>query len=258
MRYKIALHQLKTTFFSMNHIQSKGIILKSTNYGDTGLVVKIYTEQAGMGSFIVSGVRSKKSRFSSSIFQPLSLVEMIASGKPGQSMKRITEIHLSPPFTGIPHDMVKSTIAIFLSEVIYRSVKEEEVNPSLFNFLHSSIQILDLNQHNCARFHLFFMIQFSRYLGFYPNGVYIKGVSCFDLREGLFKSSFPAHTDFLDSRQTGILYEFMNKSFDNFHDFELPKEISKEILHSLVTYFEIHQTHGSQIRSHKVLEEILS
>jgi len=242
----------------MNNIQSKGIILTSTNYSETSLVVKIYTEQAGMGSFIVSGVRSRKSRFSSSLFQPLSLVELIASGKPGQSMKRITEIQLSPPFSGIPHNMVKSTIALFLSEVIYRSVKEEEVNSSLFNFLHSSIQILDLNQKNCARFHLFFMIQFSRYLGFYPNGLYIKGISYFDLREGLFKSNYPTHADFLNPQQTVVLYEFMNKSFDNFHDLELPKEISKRLLHSLVTYFEIHQTHGSQIRSHKVLEEILS
>lgn len=242
----------------MNSLKSRGIILNSTNYGDSGLVVKIYSEQEGMGSFIVSGVRAKKSRFSSSLFQPLTLVEVIASGKPGQTMKRITEIQLSPPFTGIPHNMVKSTIALFMSEVIYRSVKEEEVNPLLFNFLHSSIQILDLNQHNCARFHLFFMIQFSRYLGFYPNGVYLKGISCFDLREGLFKNNFPAHADFLDPQQTMVLDEFMNRSFDNFHELELSKAVSNGLLHSLVTYFEIHQTHGSQIRSHKILEEILN
>lgn len=242
----------------MNSLKSRGIILNSTNYGDSSLVVKIYTEQEGMGSFIVGGVRTRKGRFSSSLFQPLTLVEVLASGKPGQSMKRITEIQLSPPFSGIPHHMTKSTIALFLSEVIYRSVKEEEVNPGLFHFLHNSIQILDLNQHNCARFHLFFMIQFSRYLGFFPNGEYVKGESYFDLREGLFKTDCPVHADFLDTKQTTILYEFMNRSFDNFHELELGKASSNMLLHSLVTYFELHQTHGSQIRSHKILEEILN
>lgn len=239
-------------------IKSKGIILHTTNYSETSLVVKIYTEQSGMGTFIVSGVRSKKSRFSSSIFQPLSLVEVIAAGKPGQTMHRISDIQLSPPFTGIPGDMIKSTIAIFLSEIIYRSVKEEEINNPLFNFLINGIQILDLSHQNCSRFHIYFMIQLSRYLGIFPNGEFVKGVSYFDLREGLLKNTIPPHAEFLDTHQTAILFELMGKSFDNFHEVVISQTVSKSILNALVTYFEIHQTHGSQIRSHKVLEEVLS
>jgi DNA repair protein RecO (recombination protein O) len=105
--------------------KTRGIILQTTNYSETSLVVKIYTEQSGLGSYIVSGVRSRNSRFKSNLFQPLSLIDMVASGKPGQSMKRITEIQLSPPFSGIPGDIIKSSIAIFLAEVIYRSIREE-------------------------------------------------------------------------------------------------------------------------------------
>src|SRR6186713_1320642 len=114
--------------------KTRGIILQSTNYSETSLVVKIYTEQGGLGSFIVSGVRTRNSRFKSNIFQPLSLVELVTTGSSSQSMKRITEIQLAPPFSGIPEDIVKSSIAIFLAEVIYRSIREEEPNPSLFGF----------------------------------------------------------------------------------------------------------------------------
>ncbi|MBL0339615.1 MAG: DNA repair protein RecO [Bacteroidetes bacterium] len=239
-------------------LSSRGIVLHTINYSETSLVVKIYTEQSGMGSFIVSGVRSKKGKFSTSHFQPLTLIEFNALGKPGQSMLRITDVHLAPPFSGIPGDMIKSTIALFIAEVIYRSVREEEVNPSLFNFLHNGIQFLDLSHNNCARFHIYFMIQFSRYLGFYPNGIFISDTSYFDLREGLFRNDKPVHADFFDIVQTATLYKLMNSSFDNFHEAAIPAAISKTLLYGLVTYFEIHQTHGHQIRSHKVLEEVLS
>lgn len=239
-------------------IKSRGIILHTTNYSETSLVVKIYTEQCGMGSFIVSGVRSQKSRFSSSIFQPLTLVEVLAAAKPGQTMHRITDIHLSPPFSGIPGNLIKSTIAIFLSEIIYRSVREEEINNPLFNFLHNGIQILDLSHENCGRFHIYFMVQLSRYLGFFPNGEYLPAQSYFDLREGLFRSDIPAHAEFLDKDQSSILFALMNKTFDDYHDVQIPQKISRSLLQALVSYFEIHQTHGNQIRSHKILEEVLS
>lgn len=238
-------------------LSSRGIVLHSTKYSETSLVVKIYTEQAGMGSFIVGGVRSKKGKFSNSLFQPLTLVEMNASGKPGQTMLRITDIQLSPPFSGIPGDMIKSTIALFIAEVIYRSIREEEVNSALFNFLNNGIQFLDLSHHNCSRFHIFFMIQLSRHLGFYPNGTYSKNISYFDLREGLFRNDMPVHVDFFDRQQTGILHELMNRSFDNFHETVISGAVSKALLYGLVTYFELHQTQGHQIRSHKVLEDVL-
>ncbi len=238
-------------------LTTRGIILHSTNYSETSLVVKIYTEQAGMGSFIVSGVRSKKGKFSGSLFQPLTLIEMNASGKPGQSMLRITDIHLAPPLSGIPADVIKSTIAIFLSEVIYRSIREEENNTSLFDFLFHGIQFLDLSHQNCARFHIYFMIIFSRYLGFFPNGLYTKGQSYFDLQEGLFRNDTPIHPDFLDRVHTSILNDLMYKSFDNFHEVPITSADSRILLYGLVTYFELHQTHGHQIKSHKVLEEVL-
>ena len=239
-------------------IATRGIILQSTRYSETSLVVKIYTEQAGLASFIVSGVRTKNSRFSSNLFQPLSLVELVAASKPGQSMHRITDIQLSPPFTGIPGDMIKSAIAIFLAEVIYRSIREEEASPSLFAFLHNGIQILDLSPVSCSRFHIFFMIHFSRHLGFFPNGNFTRGQSCFDLREGLFKDHQPVNSEFIDSTLSGVLHDFVNSSFENYHEINVPGSQSRLLLKALVQYFELHQTHGNSIRSHKVLEEVLN
>ncbi len=237
--------------------KTRAIILQTTNYSETSLVVKIYTETSGLGSYIVSGVRSRNSKFKSNIFQPLSLVEMISSGKPGQSMKRITEISLAPPLSGIPGDIIKSSIAIFLAEIIYRSIREEEPNSSLFGFLSNSIQILDVSHGNCSRFHIYFMIRFSRHLGFFPHGDCIAGVTIFNLEEGFFTSNYPSHGRFLDLHHANLLFQLMHADFENYRDIEISMPEMKTLLNSMVTYFEIHHTHGSPIRSHKILEEVL-
>lgn len=237
--------------------KTRGIILHTTNYSETSLVVKIYTESSGLSSYIVSGVRSKNSKFKSNIFQPLSLVELVASGKPGQSLKRITDIQLSPPLSGISGDIIKSSIAIFLAEIIYRSIREEEPNSNLFGFLNNSIQILDVCQDNCSRFHIFFMIRFSRHLGFFPHGDCIPGITIFDLEEGFFTRNYPSHGRYLDFQHADLLFRLMHSDFENYRDIAISMNEMKILLNSLVTYFEIHHTHGSLIRSHKILEEVL-
>lgn len=239
-------------------IKTRGIVLHSTQYSETSLVVKIYTEDRGLASFIVGGVRSKNSRIKSNIFQPLSLVELVASGKQGNTMLRITDIQLAPHFIGIPSNLVKSSIAIFLAEIIYRSINEEEPNPNMFGFIHSGIQILDVSPHSCSRFHIHFMIQLSRYTGFYPNGTFKHGTGLFDLREGTFTDRLPTHPDFLENHTASLLWEFMNRTFENFHDINITRETAQKLLNSLVYYYELHLTQGKTIHSHKVLAEVLA
>jgi len=238
-------------------LKTRGIVLQSTEYSESSLVVKIYTEESGMGSFIVSGVRSKKPRFPMSAFQPLSLVEIVANGNAGQSMLRITDIKMSPPLNGISGNTIKSTISIFLAEVVYRSIKEESPNPALFGFLHHSIQALDIAEESCSGFHIYFLIRFSRHLGFFPNGQFEEGLTIFDLRDGLFKTGVPVHKEFLGPKASSHLFRIMNATFETYYLEDIKLAERKELLKGLVFYFELHQTHGNVIRSHKVLEEIL-
>jgi DNA repair protein RecO (recombination protein O) len=102
------------------------------------------------------------------------------------------------------------------------------------------------------------MIQFSRYLGFFPHGECTPGISIFDLKEGLFTQSTPAHPCFLDHMHSGILFEMMHAGFDNYREIAIPGSSTKTLLQALVMYFEIHHTHGNPIRSHAILEEILN
>jgi len=236
---------------------TRGIILHTVPYSETSLVVKAYTEDSGLTSYICNGVRNSKGRIKASLFQPLTLVEITASVKPGASMSRITDIQLAPPYTGIPSSVIKSSIVMFLSEVVYRSIREAEPDNNLFEFMHSGLQILDCSQDNCSRFHIYFMIRLSKYFGFYPNGAYREGTSYFDLKEGVFTDFMPLHPEFIEQKETGILWQYMQSSFENFHEVRVPDHVASGLLESLVFYYELHFTHGQQIRSHLVLKEVL-
>jgi DNA repair protein RecO (recombination protein O) len=237
--------------------RSRAIVLHTTEYSTTSLIVKAYTEEYGAQSYIISGVRKKKSKFSMNLFQPLSLLEIISVNKKNSGLGRITEVSWSPPFTTIPFDMIRSSIAIFLSEVLYRSIKEEEKNPTLFQFLHNSIQILDAHHGDCSKFHLAFMIQLTKHLGIYPHGIYIENKTRFDLREGVFTDSIPQHDEYINCDASGILNKFLCNDLSQCMQISLSNTQKRELLASLILYYELHQTHGTHIRSHEILHEIM-
>jgi DNA repair protein RecO (recombination protein O) len=238
--------------------KTRGIVLHVTDYAETSLVVKIYTEDFGLQSYLINGVRKQKAKFKNNLFQPLTLVDMVAYHKEGHGLKRISEINAHPQFTSIPYDIVKSSVAIFLNEVIYRSIREEEKNQTLFDFLHNAICILDLQTVDCSAFHLNFMIQFTRYLGFFPNGNYYEDQSIFNLEEGNFQLNTPPHPHFLNNQLTKYLYHLMQCSFENYHLAEINHSQKKELLNALVTYFELHHTHGTHLKSHHILHEVMN
>ena len=239
-------------------IHTRAIILHSTKYGETSLIVRTYTETSGICSFIVGGVRGGgKSRFPAGIFQPLNLVEVVASGKPGTTLPRITEIQLSPPLSYLHQDLVKGTIAMFLSEVLNRSIKEEEPSPSLFGFLHNAILILDTEPNHVARFHLAFMVQLSKHLGFYPHGSYFEQ-GFFDMQEGVFTQHRPTHVYYLDGSVARSLWLLMQTPFGDLSSLNVDAIDNRRMLQSLVTYYELHMTQGRNIQSHHILSEVLA
>jgi DNA repair protein RecO (recombination protein O) len=238
--------------------KTRGIVLHVTDFAETSLVVKIYTEEFGMQSYLVNGVRKQRSKFKNNQFQPLSLVDVVAYYKSGAGLKRISEISCNPQHKSIPYDMVKTSVTIFLNEVIYRSIREEEKNPDLFDFLFNAIQILDLRTVDCSAFHLFFMIQITRYLGFFPNGNYYNEKSFFNLQEGIFQKEIPPHSYFLSNVLTQHFYALMNCSFDDYYQIKISHLQKKELLNALVLYFELHHTHGSNLKSHHVLHEVMN
>ena len=237
--------------------KTRGIVLQVTDYAESSIIAKIYTESSGIQSYLVNSVRQNKARFSSNLFQPLTLVNLVAYHRPGKGLHRISEIGCSTPYQTIPYDFIKSAVALFINEVLYKSIREEESNEQLFGFLFHALQILDVETTDCSRFHLFLMGQLTRYLGFFPHGAYSPDTPCFNLQDGVFQSSEPLHPYFITGTAAGNFYAMTQAGFHDYAWVAPDGAERKELLNAFILYYELHITHGTKIRSHAVLEEVL-
>jgi DNA repair protein RecO (recombination protein O) len=238
--------------------KTSGIILHITKYSETSLIVKIYTGNFGLQSYMINGVRGKKSKMKANLFQPLALVEMVVSNSNKGNLQRISEINILHPYTAIPYDMVKSSIAIFLNEILYRALQEEHSENNIFEFIKNSLLILDLKQENCSNFHIFFMIQLSRYLGFYPQGKHTPETSIFDLQEGRFIAHTPSiHSHYLTDSYSILLHDFINCSYENIHQLQLDKNQRKQMLNALIIFYQLHVPSFREIKSQTILQQVI-
>jgi DNA repair protein RecO (recombination protein O) len=166
--------------------KTRAIALHSIKYSDTSIIVHIYTELFGRQTYIVKSAYSKKASIKANLFSPLNLLEMEVYHKETSELQKIREASNYPAFQSIYTDPVKSAIVVFIAELLFRIIKEEAPNQQLFDFLFSSIHLLDLENKRVVDFHLVFMIQFAKYAGFFPDNNYSTENQFFDLINGKF------------------------------------------------------------------------
>jgi DNA repair protein RecO (recombination protein O) len=238
--------------------KTSGIVLHTTKYSESSLIVKLYTREHGLQSCIINGVRSKRSKNKASLFQPLALVDAVIfiNEKPG--LQRISEIALQQQYVSLPFDIIKSSIALFLNEVLSRSVKEAHPDEELFDFIKNSLLILDLTIENPSNFHLGFMLQLSRYLGFAPQGEFSEKTPVFDLQEGKFVSVLPQHPHYITSMVSRLLFALINTDYGGLSTVRLDRTERKQLLNALVQYYQLHINGFGSVRSLEILEEVIS
>jgi DNA repair protein RecO (recombination protein O) len=234
--------------------KTRGIVLKTTEYGESSLVVKIYTEQFGLQSYIINSVRKKHPKFHANLFQPLTPVDLVVYQKEKPGLHRISEIRPSPPLGGIPFDVVKTSLIFFLDEVLYKSIREEESNLQLFDFILQSIEWLDHSQNAPPDFHLIFLIMLSRYLGFGPTRNYTEQNQVFNLRDGHYQTSYPEHANFIPPPLSGIFLQLLSANYSS--ELTISNAERKKLIEYLLEYYALHVEGFGEIKAKKVLEEI--
>ena len=238
--------------------KTKGIVLHTTNYSETSVVAKIYTELFGLQSYLINSVRSNKAKIRSAVLQPLSLVEMIVYHKANKGLQRISEIKSNPVFSTIPNDIRKSSIALFINEILYKSLREEEPDQKLFEFVFHSIHLLDLRTENSSDFHLSFLAQLTKYLGFYPHGEYSEQTPIFNLVEGKFQQSQPIHSHFISYPVSYYVDKLLKTSYDSLNELNISISSRRDLLKRLIEYYELHLANFKEVKSYEVLEEIMN
>jgi DNA repair protein RecO (recombination protein O) len=146
--------------------KTQGIVFRFTKYGETSIIVNIFTAVYGLQAYIVNGVRSKSGKTKMALFQPLTLLDLVVYHREHANINRIKEVKCLYPYHSIPSDIKKSTMALFIAELVNKTVKEESHAQELCQFLINSFVTLDQMEGKTENFHLFFLVKLSRFLGF--------------------------------------------------------------------------------------------
>ncbi|MHC1706683.1 MAG: DNA repair protein RecO [Bacteroidales bacterium] len=237
---------------------SKGIVLSQVRYSETSLIVKIYTEKFGLASYIFKGVRKSKPSVPPALLQHLSPVEFIVQHQENKTLHFVKEIRSLFPFTSLPFTIKKSSIALFINELLIKSLKEEEPDTALFDFLVTSVQILDLDKGSIQNFHLWFSLQLSRFLGFMPGENFSSEKNYFDLMEGVFQSTQPPHIHYVSAPLHQLFYQFSRPGFRDYEKTVLNNADRRYLLHKITEYYQLHIQGFGQMKSLDILEEVFS
>lgn len=238
-------------------LNSSGIVLSTLRYSDSSVIARIYTRAKGLRSFMVRTGKGKSALTKLALLQSLSLVEISFSDDERKNLHTLRSLERESTLRTIPFDPVKTCIALFVSETIGRAIGEEEHNEELFKFLRSAILLLDDEDGSPANFHLKFLVEFTRFLGFYPNADY-QSESFFDLKEGEFTRANPIHPYFIDKQLAPWFQELLTVGMSAYGSVHLTNQERRELLQKLLDYYRLHLDGMKEINSHKVLEEVLS
>lgn len=237
---------------------TRGIVFHTVPYSDSRIIAKIYTEHSGVESFIITISRSKRGKIKNNLLQPLTQLDLVVDYRGKGGLQTVRELSCGIPYQHLQEDIIKTSIALFLAEVLYKSVKEEEANEQLYSFMANSLHILDLQEEGVANFHLVFLLQLTKYLGFHPQPNSSGEKSIFDLRDGVFRDRFPDHLHYLDASEARMLEKLLALSYSDMEFFPLSGETRRIMVKHILRYYDLHLHNMHEVKSHEVLEVVLS
>lgn len=237
--------------------KTRGIFLHAVKYSETSLIASIYTEHYGRQSFIINGVHGKNSTVRAAVFQPLYLLDLEIYYKAGREIHRIKNARITYPYSTIPFDIRKSTQVLFLAEVLYKCLREEETNTELFDYLFHSLTLLDLTEAGISNFHIWFLFKLTRFLGFSPSREDAERCNFFDLQTARFVSHEPLHSQFTDKHLTVLFTRLFTIDSSSIEDLDYNQRERRLVLEKLLEFYHIHLGNLGDFKSLEVLKEVL-
>lgn len=235
-------------------VKTKAIVLGAVKYQEKSLIVKCFTLSDGLKSYFVpTAFSSKKNNQRIAYFQALTILEIEANHKNKGTLEHFKEIKLATPYYSINTNIFKSTIVIFLSEVLYHAIKEEEKNESLFTFLETALIWLDTHD-EIANFHLILVLEVTKFFGFYPDDSDMD-LPFFDIHEGNFTQYQSMHC--INLQETLLLKKLMGLKFESTQKLFTSSE-RQVLLKTLLDYYTTHLVGFKKPNSFAVLMEVFS
>lgn len=235
---------------------TKAIVLSKIRYGDNDLIVKCYTQKEGIVSYLLKGVFKSKKRYSKvAYFQLLSQLQLVGDHKKKRSLQYIKEVKNNYLYTSLHTNVLKGAIVMFLAEVLSMSLQEEEQNDTLYNYLEATLQWLDTNDSH-ANFHLLFLLDLSKHLGFYPDKTNIE-FPYFNLNDGEFQLAKSSKYSIFGENLT-LFKQLLGMRFDDLEEVKINSKQRQSFLSLILLYFELHLGSFKKPKSLQIFNEVFN
>jgi DNA repair protein RecO (recombination protein O) len=216
----------------------------------------VYTVDFGSTSYLLPLENSKKAKIKKSLFFPFSLLRMEVEHLPNRDIQKLKEVETLLPLYEICTDISKMSLTFFLSEFLFRVLRESDNNEVTFCYIKNSVETLEAANSSIANFHIAFMIGLTRFLGIYPNWENTESDRYFDMLNGGFKQNIPSHTHYLKLEESRYLKYLNRINYGNMHKFKLSCDKRNLIINYLLEYYRLHLYDFPKLKSLEVLREI--
>ena len=240
--------------------QTRGIVLRTVKYGETSVIVSIFTELFGLQSYLVNGVRvsTKKGSGKANLFQPTAILDLVVYHNDLKQLQRIKEFRWGFLYQKILSDVPRNAVALFMVELLTKCLKQPEANADLFHFSEDAFTHLDdCNDAIMANFPLFFAVHLPVFFGFRISNNYNPTHPYLDLQEGRFVEEMPSHPHFLDDKQAATTSELLKvQRPSELEQIKLNHDFRRNLLFIYSTYYALHIQDFGTMRTLPVLKEI--
>jgi len=241
--------------------KTKGIVLRTVKYGETSIIVTIFTALFGVQSYLVNGVRTstKKGSGKANLFQPVGILDLIVYHNELKHLNRIKEFKWAHLYQHIFSDVPKNAVALFMVELLTKCLKQPEPNADLFHFSEDAFIHLDESSEAVmANFPLFFALHLPAFFGFRISDHYSTKNSILDMLEGTFVSERPHHPHFLEGRQAEVTNELLRVMQPaELEQIKLNHDFRRQLLFTYETYYALHIQDFGKMKTLPVLREVL-
>jgi len=236
-------------------VKTKAILLRHVRYSDNSLIAHFYTQEYGRLSVMVKGISSKKGSAKFNYFQPLNIFNTEIYHYDNRELHNLKEMSLAYIPGKIPGDIHRTSVALFISEILNNVIREEDVNRMLYDFIESSVITLDEMTAGISNFHLWFLVAFTDYAGIGPSHTTIND-GYFDMLTGQFTTFRPTHPDFIEPQNAKVLNRLLQMPAEEISSLRMSGEQRTDLLEQLLKYYSLHLTGIREIRSLQVLKDV--